>query len=200
MVIHMEYTFRHYEAISDVDWNQVEKAEINRFGWGYSYRPLCYARGVFADDTGLVIKLTAFEQNPRATKTRFMDAVCNDSCLEFFFSADKAAYTNFEFNARGTQHTSTGAPGHRVPIDQVTEMPLATAEQLEDRWEVTLILTHKNVKDITGKELKSGAQFYGNFYKCGDECVEKHYGMWSEVKTEQPSFHQPTYFGTLFIE
>lgn len=195
----MEYTFAHYEYLSDVDWDKVDKAMIDHYGWGYPYQPLCYARGVFADDTGLVVKLTAFEKNPRATRTEFMDDVCNDSCMEFFFSADKVAYANFEFNSLGTQHTSAGAPGARASIDKITEIPFDKAEIFEDRWELTLILTHKNVKDITGKELKRGARFYGNFYKCGDECEQKHYGMWSEVKTEKPSFHQPAYFGTFII-
>ncbi|MCI8331320.1 MAG: hypothetical protein HFE78_00620 [Clostridiales bacterium] len=196
----MEYTFKRYEYLADVDWNQVDKAMIDKFGWGYTdYKPLCYAQGVYTDDAGMVIKLTAFEQNPRATKTEFMDSVCNDSCLEFFFSADRVSYTNFEFNALGTQHTSVGAPGARGPIDQFTERPVIKAEQLNDRWEITFALSHKMVKDITGKELARGAQFYGNFYKCGDECEHKHYGMWNEVKTETPSFHQPDYFGVLHI-
>lgn len=196
----MEYTFKHYEYLADVDWSQVDKAMIDKFGWGYNdYKPLCYAQGVYTDDAGMVIKLTAFEKNPRATKTEFMDSVCNDSCLEFFFSADRVAYTNFEFNALGTQHTSVGAPGHRGPIDQFTERPVIKAEQFDDRWEITFALSHKMVKDITGKELARGAEFYGNFYKCGDECEHKHYGMWNEVKTETPSFHQPGYFGVLHI-
>ena len=196
----MEYTCKHYEYLSDVDWNKVEKAMIDKFGWGYTdYKPLCYAQGVYTDDAGMVIKLTAFEQNPRATKTEFMDSVCNDSCLEFFFSADRVAYTNFEFNALGTQHTSVGAPGHRGPIDQFTERPVIKAERFDDRWTITFALSHKMVKDITGKELTRGAQFYGNFYKCGDECEHKHYGMWNEVETDTPSFHQPAYFGILHI-
>ena len=195
----MEYTFSYYERLADVDWDNVPKAMVDKYGWGYDYRPLCYARGVYAGDTGLVIKMTAFEKEPRATKTEYMDAVCNDSCMEFFFSADKVSYANFEFNALGTQHTSAGAPGARGSIDQFTEIPYDKAEIFPDRWELTLILSHQNVRDITGKELQSGARFYGNFYKCGDECEQKHYGMWSEVKTEKPSFHQPEYFGTLLI-
>lgn len=195
----MKYTFKHYKTLNDVDWNTVDKAEINQFGWGYSYKPRCYAKGVFADDAGMVVKLTAFERNPRAVKTQFMDLVCTDSCLEFFVSVDKKNYTNFEFNALGTLYSETGTTEDRVPIDQVTEIPAVRAEQFDNRWEITLILTHKNLKDITGKQLKSGSRFYGNFYKCGDECVQKHYGMWSEIKTENPSFHQPAYFGALFI-
>ncbi len=195
-----EYTFTYYDTLDAVDWENVPKAMVDKFGWGYAYRPLCYARGVYAADTGLVVKLTAHETEPRATLTEFMDDVCNDSCMEFFFAGDdKSAYANFEFNALGTQHTSAGAPGARRPVDQVTEIPYDKAEIFPDRWELTLILTPKNVRDITGKELERGAVFYGNFYKCGDQCEQIHYGMWSEVRTERPSFHQPQYFGRFVI-
>lgn len=197
----MTYTFKHYEKLGDVNWDEVPKAMVDKYGWGYEYAPLCYARGVYAEDTGLVVKLTCHEENPRATLTEFMDDVCNDSCMEFFFAGDDPEdYANLEFNALGTQHTSLRKGEEKGSIDKFTEIPNAEAKIYDDRWELTLTLTPKNVFDITGKELARGAVFHGNFYKCGDQCEQLHYGMWSEVKTEKPSFHQPQFFGELIVE
>lgn len=197
----MEYTFKYYEKLEDVNWDDVPKAMVDKYGWGYEYAPLCYARGVYAADTGLVVKMTCHESNPRATLTEFMDDVCNDSCMEFFFAGDDPEdYANLEFNALGTQHTSLRKGEEKGSIDKFTEIPYDEAKIYDDRWELTVILTHKNVQDITGKTLERGATFRGNFYKCGDQCEQLHYGMWSEVGTEKPSFHQPQYFGMFIVE
>lgn len=198
----MTYTFKYYEKLNDVNWDEVPKAMVDKFGWGYDkYQPLTYARGVYAADTGLVVKLTCHEEDPRATLTEFMDDVCNDSCMEFFFAGDVPEnYANFEFNALGTQHTSLRKGDEKGSIDKFTEIPYDEAKIYDDRWELTLTLTPKNVLDVTGKELARGAVFHGNFYKCGDQCEVVHFGMWSEVKTEKPSFHQPAYFGDFIIE
>lgn len=197
----MTYTFKYFEKLEDVNWDDIPKAMVDKYGWGYEYAPLCYARGVYAEDTGLVVKMTCHEENPRATLTRFMDDVCNDSCMEFFFAGDDATeYANFEFNSLATQHTSLRKGEKKGSIDMFTEIPKCTAEVLADRWELTLTLTHQNVLDVAGKELARGATFNGNFYKCGDQCEQIHYGMWSEVKAERPSFHQPAYFGKFIVE
>jgi len=36
-----------------------------------------------------------------------------------------------------------------------------------------------------------------NFYKCGDDTSKRHYLSWNPVKTPNPDFHRPEYFGTL---
>ena len=45
-----------------------------------------------------------------------------------------------------------------------------------------------------------GYTLRGNFYKCGDECVSAHHGMWNVVEVDAPDFHRPEYFGTLVID
>lgn len=194
----MRYEFAHYKSLEEVDWDKVEKADIDKFGWGYEYKPRTYAQGVWCDG-GLCVKMTSHEKDPRATLTEFMDMVCNDSCLEFFFSGDGVAYCNCECNPLGTQHTSCGAPGDRKSIDKVTDVPTVTPEISEDRWSVLIVFSKKAFEELTGLELKKGTIFSGNFYKCGDECEQICYGMWNEVKTEKPSFHEPAYFGELVL-
>ena len=194
----MRYEFAHYKSLDKVDWDKVEKANIDKFGWGYEYNPLTYAQGVWCDE-GLCVKMTSYEKNPRATLTEFMDMVCNDSCLEFFFSGDGEAYCNCECNPLGTQHTSCGAPGSRQSIDKVTDVPTVTPEISEDKWSVLIVFSKKAFEELTGLEMKKGTIFTGNFYKCGDECEQLCYGMWNEVKTEKPSFHEPSYFGELVL-
>lgn len=194
----MRYVFAHYKKLEDVEWDKVERANVDKFGWGYEYKPETYAQGVWCSE-GLCVKMTSYEKNPRATYTEFMDMVCNDACLEFFFSGDGIAYCNCECNPLGTQHTSCGAPGGRCSIDKVTDVPVITPEISEDKWSVLMVFSKKAFEDLTGLEMKKGTVFTGNFYKCGDMCEEVSYGMWNEVKTEKPSFHEPDYFGELVL-
>ena len=43
--------------------------------------------------------------------------------------------------------------------------------------------------------LKSGDEFSGNLYKCGDKTKIPHYLSWHPIDTLKPDFHQPYYFG-----
>ncbi|MBQ8697060.1 MAG: hypothetical protein IJ519_05005, partial [Clostridia bacterium] len=47
----MTYTFKYYEKLDEVNWDEVPKAMVDKYGWGYDgYQPLTYARGVYAED------------------------------------------------------------------------------------------------------------------------------------------------------
>jgi hypothetical protein len=45
-------------------------------------------------------------------------------------------------------------------------------------------------------QLKASA----NFYKCGDETAVTHYVTWNPVKTNNPDYHQPEFFGKVEFE
>jgi hypothetical protein len=44
-----------------------------------------------------------------------------------------------------------------------------------------------------------GLKMTGNFYKCGDALESPHYLCWNHIKTEQPDYHRPEYFGELLF-
>jgi hypothetical protein len=53
---------------------------------------------------------------------------------------------------------------------------------------------YSNLK--TFDELKATA----NFYKCGDETAVAHYVTWNPIKTVNPDYHRPEYFGKVTFE
>ena len=46
----------------------------------------------------------------------------------------------------------------------------------------------------------SGTVLRGNFCKCGNLTVQKHYLLWNPIESDTPNFHLPEYFGVLVLE
>ena len=66
-------------------------------------------------------------------------------------------------------------------------------------WEIMIripveVLTYSKIKSLSG--LKGTA----NFYKCGDETSIPHYVTWNPVKTKEPDYHRPEFFGQIQFE
>ena len=81
------------------DWNKIEKAPIDRKLWLPCEQISAYAQLAY-DDSRLYVHLHAEEPTIRAENTGILDQPCQDSCLEFFFSAAEqdARYINIELN------------------------------------------------------------------------------------------------------
>ncbi len=196
-----EYTVNTYKKI---DWNDVPKAEISTYKWlDNGYEPVCYAQCAFLENDGLYIRMVANESNPRTEMKNFDDAVCTESCMEFFVSFDpeNKTYVNFEVNAIGTLLATRRTVGaERVTIDKLIGIPEITAKIEDDFWSVEYMLTFDQIKKLfPNADLNKGSTFRANFYKCGDSTEIPHYGMWNEVESEEPSYHLPQYFGRLII-
>jgi len=193
----------------DFCWDDIDKAEVNIFRWeNGGYEPETFGQIVWHNDSELKVKITCFESAPRITKRRFMDAVCEDSCLEFFFSLDKSkpdVYVNLEANAGGAALMNINSTLKTIPkrsLDKILGyVPFYAPEILDDRWSIEFHLTREELKKIfPDVEVKKGLEFSGNIYKCGDKTAIAHFGMWNYVGTDAPSFHQPTYFGKFIID
>ena len=81
------------------DWNKIEKAPIDQKLWLPCEQISAYAQLAY-DDSRLYVRLHAEEPTIRAENTGMLDQPCQDSCLEFFFSAAEqdARYINIELN------------------------------------------------------------------------------------------------------
>lgn len=81
------------------DWNKIEKAPIDQKLWLPCEQISAYAQLAY-DDSRLYVRLHAEEPTIRAENTGILDQPCQDSCLEFFFSAAEqdARYINIELN------------------------------------------------------------------------------------------------------
>lgn len=197
-----------YTICRKKDWDQIEAAKICEKMRPFHADITAEAK-VCYDDENLYVQLSAKEKEIRAELTGDYDMVCRDSCLEFFFSPDPMSerYLNIEMNPNCSVFLGLGCG----PKDCVRLLPLsrkrygfhAVSERSEDGWSVTyavpFILIRLFFSDFSPCP---GLKIRGNFYKCGDECVEPHYLSWNPVK-EQPgggSFHYPPCFGELEFE
>ncbi len=156
------------------------------------------------------LKYYVAEKYVLAQETRTNGDVYKDSCVEFFISVDGVNYYNFEFSCIGTIHLAHGpGRGNRKPVDPgiikkiEIESTLGKQPFAEKKgnfeWEMVIripveILAFDNLKSFKG--LKATA----NFYKCGDETSEPHFVTWNPVKTENPDYHRPEYFGKVLFE
>ena len=80
-------------------------------------------------------------------------------------------------------------------------VPEIKAEKTDDFWRVTITMPYEIIKKVYGiTDIPSGYEFYGNAYKCGDDCDIPHYGMWNGATCEKPDFHRPEFFGKFIVE
>ena len=81
------------------DWKEIKKAPIDQRLWLPCEQISAYAQLAY-DDSRLYVHLHAEEPQIRAENTGVLDQPCQDSCLEFFFSAAEqdARYINIELN------------------------------------------------------------------------------------------------------
>ena len=93
------YTIRKTDKISEA-----VKDNVNTWPWNYNYEPETEFR-VVHDGERFFVALKCYESNPVAVITAKNGPVCNDSCIEFFFSPFPDAsvgYFNFEVNSNPT--------------------------------------------------------------------------------------------------
>ena len=64
-------------------------------------------------------------------------------------------------------------------------------------WELTVKIPFKLI-GVDAKNLPE--KILGNFYKCADDTDSKHFVTWASIKTENPDFHRPDFFGELYFE
>ena len=199
-----EYTVKMLDA-APTDWSAVEKAVMDETPWVKDYIPVTYAQIVFVKGDGFYVRMTCEEKDPKATYTKWMDPVYNDSCMEFFVSFDpeNKNYMNVEVNSLGTALSAYGVKGKRTTLSDIIGYPLVVqAEAKDTEWSILIHLTLAEIEKVFGvkpETFVSGYAFRANFYKCGDKTAVVHYNMWNRVDTPKPSYHEPKYFGKLIL-
>lgn len=187
-----------------LDWNQVPFVSMeHKYHDGdidiSATGQVCY------DEESLYVRLTAKELNIRAECHGLLDSVCDDSCLEFFFSPMEgdSRYFNIEFNPNCCVYLGIASciddlvrliPEFGLPFE-----PKATRR--EDGWEITYQVPFSFVRRFFPDfHPTSGSTIRGNFYKCGDLTVQEHYFSWNPITGNVLSFHRPCDFGLLIFE
>ena len=156
----------------------------------------------------IFIKFHVTEDYLKVTYHHSNDPVYNDSCVEFFISIDNEnEYYNFEFNCIGTCLSAFGTKikterrylPHsvisKIKRQSIIKAGVNTPEGLIC-WELTIaipieVFSYHNIETLEGLNCRA------NFYKCGDALPEPHFVAWNEIKSEEPNFHLPEFFGKL---
>lgn len=153
----------------------------------------------------LKVKFIAYEIEVYVKSFEDNGRICCDSCVEFFIRPynDDSRYINFEINAVGAIVMSICEDRNNMkPLESIYKSRLNIKTEVQiGFWIVQYEIPFDMICEIfdNRKRLKSSNTFYGNFYKCGDETPNPHYGMWNEV-FGNPNFHQIQYFGELILK
>ena len=187
------------------DWNTVPALDVDQHLWLESDHikttaQICY------DDEALYVHMVSVEPNIRAEYTEPLSAVCQDSCMEFFFcpSPDDDRYVNFEINPNCCTHIGVGscrADSVRIFPKKEDELLQKKANRTADGWEVFYRIPVFFLRSLfPGYELIPGTVIRANCYKCGDLTEKEHYLSWNPVEHPTPDFHRPCDFGAMILE
>lgn len=139
-----------------------------------------------------------------------MEAVCEDSCVEFFCTnLQEDKYLNFEFNRIGvcnaSKRRSRHEDVHRFTDEERARILRAYTPRNNDplihektRYRLTIGIP-LDFLDITGYTTFP-ITIHGNFYKCADLSVRKHLQSWNPIDLPEPNFHCPEFFGEIVLK
>ncbi len=176
--------------------------------WNYPAAPETVFRVIRSDDAFSVL-LRCYEKDPVARIGKKHGPVCNDSCMEFFFSPSpdcSNGYFNFEVNANPTYLFDYGPDSGdgRFHIDWDDGDLSVRSTRGEDEkgafWQVTFRIPFELIRRFApDAALSDGDVIRANVYKCGKTDQTEHYSCWSRVGTDGPNFHTPEFFGEFVL-
>lgn len=196
------------ELVSETLDLETEPLPVDTLNWDeYPYLPSVFVQMAY-NDSELFLQYRVKEQAVKAEVTENNGRVWTDSCVEFFFSPESNdEYYNLEMNCIGTAllgFRKKGQPATHATdelIDSIRRVSTLGEEPFAERktetnWQITMAIPWEvffkhALKPVQGKKMR------GNFYKCGDELSVPHFVSWTKIKTENPSFHNPEFFGGL---
>lgn len=184
--------------------------EIDVINWKkFNYKPQVSVQ-IAHNGHFILLKYDVREQAVMAKVTKPNGEVWTDSCVEFFISpGGDNEYYNFEFNCIGTPLLRHNINGEVVFASDDVMSSIKTLSTLGNKpfdekkgdWEWSLVvaipvksLFRHDISELQGRTMKA------NFYKCGDGLTVPHFVAWTRIETENPSFHEPRFFGEIVFE
>lgn len=152
------------------------------------------------------LKLHITEPSVIAVNSKPNSPVWQDSCVEFFCSFDGKSYYNFEINAIGAVLGQYGkdrsdrsflSPDKLEKIDVKSSLgnePFGLRNEVTN-WEIEVEIPFSMFSE---NEIKSLDSLCFNIYKCADKSPHRHYMYLHEINTENPDFHRPEFFRSLY--
>ena len=188
-----------YTSIDNVNWPEA-----------FPYKPKVEFAAVHTGDA-LLLHYRVEEQSVRAVAKNDHEHIWEDACVEFFFMpASDGLYYNIECNCAGKLIVAVGKDrNERQPapvevmkgVDRWASLgtePFDTRQE-PTKWELALLVP---ITTFFKHKLESfsGLKASGNVYKCGDSLPVPHFISWNPIKTENPDFHRPEFFGQMHFE
>ena len=196
-------------------WKNIPALDIALYmGDKPEHRPQTEAKLLY-DDQAIYVIFRVKDHYVRTVAKETHGEVCNDSCVEFFFTPDEtvdAGYFNLEMNCGGTflLHRNTKAQHGR-------ELDLADCQQIQVAHTLPKIIDPEITKpttwcveyrlpiDIIEKYAQvvkpaPGVIWRANLYKCADHTSHQHWLTWHKVDHPTPDFHLPEYFDQIIFK
>ncbi len=192
------------------NWQDIAALNISQYPWYKSGRKQNTQIKLCASNENLFIHIVADDKHSFAKQTQLNHMlVCEDSCVEFFFSPSGklgSNYVNVEVNCCGTLHLAYGPDRDNrqfINLDAASLISVSTSiispvklEKPNDQeWHVEITLPFAAIEALTGEPVNKD-KWYGNFYRCGGR-VEPQYAVWKSIDVAEPDYHRPEYFGEL---
>lgn len=187
-------------SVADPRWGLVAPATLD-FRWADGC-PSPYATSfrVLHGDTGLSVRIETNEWPLRAEHTVCNVEICEDSCVEFFFTPneEEGNYMNIEINPLGFSHIGLGDGRHgRRLLDVSGEgVRIETHVTFGEGWAASVFLPYPFIDRYFASR---SDRWRMNCYKCGDLTAVEHYQTWNPVEVPAPDYHRPEFFGSLLL-
>lgn len=201
-----EINYNQSISIASTQLDKLEKHILGFTPWpNYPYKPQVQF-AIAHSNKCIFLKYFVDEKFIMAAVGNTNGAVWEDACVEFFVSFDEKEYYNLEFNCIGTCRVGFGKEKKqreliaREAISKIKYGVFINNQHPDNiHWELTVaippeVFTHHNIHSFEGEKYKA------NFYKCGDGLQDPHFVSWSDIKSPQPDFHLPQFFGDLIFE
>ncbi len=183
------------------DWRLIPEAPISCFQWesAEKYRPFSRAKLCRVQGEGIYVLLESDETSALTKYKNRNDPVYKDSCLEVFLQLGEKGYINVETNSAGVYLCQFGKErGNRVFLNEITPLcPLVKPFKTESSWGNEIFLSDELIFSLYSFSCPD--EFYGNFYKCGDETAIPHYGSFAPMGSIDRGFHNPECFAKIIL-
>jgi len=186
-----------------LDWKKIPTAVLTHAWWSKTADVLAKAQLCY-DDENMYVRMSAEESDIRAEHTDLLGRPGEDSCLAVCFSpvSGSERYLSIEVNPKGCMRLGYGEARDRMRIVWEERNPFSPqTKQLEDKWEITYQIPFSFLRNFCPDfEAVPGKAMMGNFYKCGELTVQKHYFSWNEYGPDILEFYHPDNFGILLFK
>jgi hypothetical protein len=195
------------------DWATITALDINEYPWYQAGTKQRTQVKLCANAESLFIQIIAQDAYSFAKQTELNHMlVCEDSCVEFFFSPSGilgSSYVNLEINCCGTLHLAYGAGRNNrqfisleaaslIQRNSSITSPVKFETDNDSQWAVEVTLPFSAIEQLTGEPVNKD-KWFANFYRCGGR-IEPQYAVWHNIEATEPDYHRPEHFGELVFK